>query len=137
MTTPTDALLMLRAAADDGRLESLCVRLGVSMLGAFGSAVRPRATASRPPDDLDLVVSLDRLESRLDVVDAVMALTGCDAIDLVVLQTASPLLRARAMCGIGLYEREAGRYAMTQMAALAEERDTRHLRDLDLGALAS
>jgi hypothetical protein len=39
--------------------------------------------------------------------------------------------------GIGLYERDAGDWAIGQMAALAERRDTAHLRRLDLDALRS
>lgn len=38
--------------------------------------------------------------------------------------------------GIPLYERTAGRFAIEQMAALAERRDTEHLRPLDLALMA-
>lgn len=49
---------------------------------------------------------------------------------------AEPLLRARAFTGVGLYEHERGAWAIEQMAALAEARDTAWLRRLDLQALA-
>ena len=48
---------------------------------------------------------------------------------------ASPVLRAEALVGLPLYEATRGAYAVTQMAALAERRDTAHLRRLDLDAL--
>lgn len=75
--------------------------------------------------DLDLIGLYDDLT----------VLTGCELLDVAVLNGAPPTLRARALCGEGLYELEAGDYAVAQMAALAEYRDTAHLRRLELERL--
>ena len=56
-------------------------------------------------------------------------------IDILVLDRADPVARARGLTGVGLFEAEPGLWATTQMAALAEARDTDHLRELDLAAL--
>lgn len=55
---------------------------------------------------------------------------------MAVIDGAAPVLRARALSGLGLYESEPGVFATEQMAALAEERDTAWLRRLDLETLA-
>lgn len=135
VTTPAEGFERLRAATADGRLDALCDRLGVELLVVFGSAARPPAGA--PPNDLDVAVSLDDPGRLLELVDALLDLTDCDALDVAVLDRATPVLRARALTGVGLYERTPGLFAVSQMAALAEERDTKHLRDLDLRSLAS
>lgn len=63
-------------------------------------------------------------------------LAGHDRLDVAVLNEAHPVLRAAGLTGIGLVERDRGAWATAQMAALAEWRDTKHLRQLDLKALA-
>lgn len=126
------ALEQLRAAASDGRLDELCQRRGVRVLAAFGSA-----TTAHEAADLDLGVGfLPGRQDILGLLDDLTVLTGFDHVDLAVLDGADPVLRARALSGIGLYEHEAGAFATEQMAALAEERDTAWLRRLDLEALA-
>lgn len=70
------------------------------------------------------------------MLDDLVRLTDHDGIDLAVIDDADPVLRARALSGIGLYEHEAGAFATEQMAAQAEERDTAWLRRMDLDELA-
>lgn len=129
---PRTALERLVAAAEDGTLDRICERHGVRVLGAFGSA-----TSSADAHDLDLGVGF--LHERRDVLgllDEMVQLTDYDGIDLAVVDGADPVLRARALSGIGLYEHVAGAYATEQMAAQAEARDTAWLRRLDLDELA-
>jgi predicted nucleotidyltransferase len=129
---PREALARLVRATEDGTLDALCDALGVRVLGAFGSVVRD----DPDPDDLDVGVGFDGPPHELELIDALARLTGSDRIDLAVLDGASPVLRAEALVGIPLYERTAGRFAIEQMAALAERRDTEHLRRLDLALMA-
>ena len=137
MASPLEALGRLRAAADDGRLDALCAAYGVRLLGVFGSvAGPPTPDAGADPHDIDVAVSFEGPSQAVPLLDELTALTDCDAVDLVVIDGASPVLRAEAMCGLGLFENEAGLWARTQMSALAERRDTQPLRDLDLRALA-
>ena len=139
---PLSGVERLLAAAEDGRLDVLADRFGLRLLGVFGSAARAHrfpGRADRPPRDLDVAVSFtgdrDGPPPLVELVDALVELTGCDAVDVAVIDGASPVLRAEALVGLPLYERTAGDYAVTQMAALAERRDTAHLRRLDLAAL--
>lgn len=126
------ALATLLAATRDGRLDALCERSGVQVLGVFGSAGR----AGNEPHDLDIAVSFVGPPRTLELLDALTELTGCDDIDLMVLDEADPVARAEGLVGIPLFESDAGLYAISQMAALAERRDTEWLRRLDLEALA-
>jgi len=131
---PVEALERLVAAAADGSLDELCAQLGVRLLGAFGSA--RLADPSTAPHDLDVAVSLVPGSSPLALLDALVRLTDCDTIDLTVIDDAGPVVRAEALCGVGLHEDAPGAWAVAQMAALAEKRDTEWLRELDLQALA-
>jgi predicted nucleotidyltransferase len=124
------ALARLRTAAEDGTLDQICERRGVRLLSVFGSALR-----SSTPGDLDIGVSFQGEADLLGLIDDLTVLTRFDRLDVAVIDGADPVLRARALSGLGLYEREAGQFATEQMAALAEERDTRRLRRLDLEAL--
>jgi predicted nucleotidyltransferase len=136
-TDPMEGLRRLRAAARSGEVDAVCGRLGVRLLGVFGSAARRlRDPQSPSPRDLDVAVSFDGPPRELELLAELARLTGCDAVDLAVLDGANPLLRAAAFVGIGLYEKAPGGWASAQMAALAEYRDTEHLRRLDLEALA-
>lgn len=136
MATPLEALESLRDAAGDGRLDTLCATHGVRLLGVFGSALAVDRGDADEPHDIDVAVSFAGRTETISLLDELTALTDCDRIDLVVLDGASPVLRAEAMCGLGLYQAEVGLWARTQMSALAERRDTQALRDLDLGAMA-
>lgn len=133
MTSAAEAAGRLLAAADSGELDEICRTRGVRLLGLFGSAARPTGAASA--NDVDVAVSWNGPPDELGLIDDLVVLTGFDAIDLAVIDRADPLLRANALVGKPLFESEPGLYAVTQMAALAEERDTRWLRDLDLEAL--
>ncbi|HVL03962.1 MAG TPA: hypothetical protein VM386_05955 [Acidimicrobiales bacterium] len=124
----------LVAAGADGRLEVLCRRHRVRVLGVFGSAARPGPT---DPDDVDVAVGFLQHDGPVvALLDALVDLVACDCIDLAVVDGAEPLLRARAFAGVGLYEHERGVWATEQMAALAEARDTAWLRRLGLEAPA-
>ena len=133
MTSAAEAAGLLAAAADSGQLDEICRARGVRLLGLFGSTARPHDAASA--NDVDIAVSWDGPPDELGLIDDLVVLTGFDAVDLAVIDRADPLLRANALVGKPLFESEPGLYAVTQMAALAEERDTRWLRDLDLEAL--
>jgi predicted nucleotidyltransferase len=126
------ALARLVDAAHDGRLDAICDRLGVRLLGVFGSA----AQGEPAPHDLDVAVSFRHEARVLELLDVLTELTGYDHIDLAVIDGADPVLRARALVGIGLFEHAPSAWAESQIAALAEERDTAHLRELDRRVLA-
>ena len=130
MTTATGALQRLDEAVAEGSIDELCVRRGARPLAVFGSAARGTAL---PGSDLDLAVEWLDEGDLLELVDALTAITRFDRVDVAVLNGAGPTLRARAR---GLYENERGAYAIAQMAALGEWRDTAKLRRLDLGRMA-
>lgn len=138
---PLAAVDRLLSAAADGTLDALCERLDVRLLGMFGSAARQHrhvgrgVGVTRPPRDLDIAVSFAGPARLLQLIDALVQMTDYDKIDVADIDRANPVLRAEAMVGIPLYERSRGEFAITQMAALAERRDTAHLRRLDLEAL--
>jgi predicted nucleotidyltransferase len=133
VTSAGEAVERLLAAAESGELDAICHSRGVRLLGVFGSAARP--THDREPSDLDIAVSFSGTPDTLALLDELVRITGFDKVDLAVIDGASPLLRAEAMVGRPLFEAEPGLYSTTQMAALAERRDTQWLRDLDLEAL--
>lgn len=128
------ALERLCAAADDGRLEALCVAHGVRLLTVFGSALRDPVAAR----DLDLAVSPAPGAAMLGLVDGLALLTGTDDVDLLVLDGASPTARRNGLVGaLPLVEAEAGLFARTQMAAALEFYETAWLRRLDLERMAA
>ena len=127
----TTALSRLRSAAEDGTIDDICDRHDVRVLGVFGSAL-----TSPEPQDLDIGVGFLRPGGDvLGLLDDLTQLTGFDRLDIAVIDEAGPVLRARALSGLGLYESAEGLFATEQMAALAEERDTAWLRRLDLETL--
>ncbi len=131
---PGTALLTLRQAADDGRLDELCVRHRIRILTVFGSAVRDPATAR----DLDVAVAFERGSppDLLALIDDLTVLTSSDDLDILVLDRAGPVARERALVGcLALYESGPGVYASAQMAAIGEWLDTAWLRALELEAL--
>jgi predicted nucleotidyltransferase len=136
-TDPMAGLQRLLDATEAGDLDRVCDRLGVRILGVFGSAARRYRDPGTPfPHDLDVSVSFLDEPLELELLAELGHLTHSDVIDLAVLDGAHPVLRAAGLVGIGLYERERGAWATAQMAALAEYRDTEQLRRLDLEALA-
>lgn len=127
----TTALDRLRSAAEDGTLDEICERHDVRVLGVFGSTLTS-------PDARDLDVGVGFRSAGGDLLGLVAdltELTGFDHLDVAVIDGADPVLRARALSGLGLYECAEGAFATDQMAALAEERDTAWLRRLDLDTL--
>ncbi len=137
-TEPRAAFEQLVELASHGELDEICERYGVRVLSAFGSATQPAGV--RPPDDLDLGVSfvdpvLGR-RGRIKLWSELVDLTGCEVIDLVVLDIDDPVLRAEALTGFGLYENIRGAFAESQIAAVGERRDTAHLRRMNLELMA-
>lgn len=131
--SPREALDRLGEAVRDGRLDRLCADHGVRLLGAFGSTTRAEPSE---PRDLDVAVGFLAQPRLLDLIGALADLCGDDGLDVAVLDGAGPVLRARALVGVPLYEHAAGVYATEQMAALAEYWDTAWLRRLDRRVLA-
>lgn len=133
-TPPGEALARLRAAAADGQLDVLCARHSVRILTVFGSAIGPDAD----PRDLDVAVRPEpgRRGDVLALLDDLSRLTGSDDIDLMVLDTAGPVAKERALVGcLALFESEPTAYADAQMAAMCERMDSDWLRALDLETL--
>lgn len=122
----------LVALAAEGAIDQICEAHGVVLLSVFGSAAREGGDA----EDLDVGATFAGEADPVGLLDDLVAATGFDGIDLAVLDAAGPVLRAEALTGIPLYERERGQFARAQMAALAECRDTAWLRRLSLEALA-
>jgi hypothetical protein len=138
--SPVDAraaLQVLVEAAGDGRLDELCDRLGVRLLGAFGSAVRSASAdqGAIDPNDLDIAVGFRGSRRELELIDGLVAMTSYDGIDLVDVDRANPVVRADALTGIPLYQDASGVFATEQMTAIAERFDTEWLRRLDLRTL--
>jgi predicted nucleotidyltransferase len=133
VTTAIEAAQRLVAAVADGTVDELCQRRRVRLLALFGSAASGTATAD---SDVDVAVEWLTDGDVVELVDALTVITNFDRVDLAVLNGAGPTLRARALTGRGLYEDERGAFAVAQMAALAEWRDTAWLRRLDLERMA-
>ena len=137
-TDPRTGFARLVELANAGGLDTACEKFGVRVMCAFGSATRE--STLRPPDDLDIGVSfIDRSAGRRQQIalwTALVELSGCEAIDLVVLDVDDPVLRAEALTGFGLYEDVSGAFAVMQMAAMGERRDTAHLRRMNLELMA-
>ncbi|MCB0899717.1 MAG: nucleotidyltransferase domain-containing protein [Actinobacteria bacterium] len=133
MSTPGSALQRLRE--ESAQLNVLCDEYGVILLTAFGSVLRPAAE----PHDLDLGVLFEYGEAHdaLGLRDNLVALTGYEGIDLVVLNGAGPVIRERALVGAKvLHEARKGVHANAAVAATMERMDTAWLRDLALEELA-
>jgi predicted nucleotidyltransferase len=133
--SPRRALDRLRVVARTGELDQLCARHGVRIMSVFGST----AAGADNPRDLDIAVAfLPGAEAQvLDLVEDLVALTGTEAIDLLVLNRAGPVAKERALVGaVPLYQNEPCAYANAQMAAMLERMETDWLRRLDLEAMA-
>ncbi|MPV38486.1 nucleotidyltransferase domain-containing protein [Georgenia subflava] len=133
MATSIDAgLARLRAAADQGELERLCIRRDVDLVVLFGSATRQPATAA----DIDLAIRFEhgRTGDPAAVVTDLIHLTGSDAIDVMDLRRAGPVARFEAL-GRGvelLYEADPSIFAEAQMFAVRDYLDTKPLRRAQL-----
>ncbi|WP_370325108.1 nucleotidyltransferase domain-containing protein [Euzebya sp.] len=137
MVTIAQARATLLDAADDGRLDELCDRIGLSVVVLFGSAAR--AEWASHPRDLDIAVlprdprSFDRIACHTAFVD----LVHIDAVDLLDLSTAGVVAQARALGdGLPLYEDDAGLYARQQMRAVGMAMEIGWLVELDLELMA-
>jgi len=128
---PRAGLAALRVAAEPGALASLCRRYGVRLLVVFGSVL----DESREARDLDIAVAFSHgvAADVLGLIDALVRLSGTEAIDLMDLRRAGPVARERALVGtLPLFESDPGTFANTQMAAMLERMETDWLRRLDL-----
>ncbi|GAA1204752.1 nucleotidyltransferase domain-containing protein [Prauserella alba] len=138
-SSPYDALNRLRTMSADGSLATLCARHGVDLLVAHGSAVASQPL--RAPHDLDLAYLTTRRErvDRLALTNALLDALRFDDLDLMDLNGAGAVAKARAMgpgkCEL-LHEAAPSLFATTQVAALKMEMETRWLRRLDLELMA-
>jgi predicted nucleotidyltransferase len=133
---PRAGLQKLRAAAHSNALSALCRRHAIRLVVVFRSALDD----SRVPRDLDVAIAFGPGASAdlLSLIEDLVRLTGVEAIDLLDLGRAGPVVRERALVGtLPLYESEPGAFANAQMAAMAERMDTDWLRRLDLELLGS
>lgn len=135
MTTPADAFAALQEAERSGELAHLADRLSLGLIVVFGSVARGEPA----PRDLDVAVS-SRPGTRLDILDVVNALldlTGCDDVDVMDLDRADALARQHALVpGEPLYEFEPGRFLSEQLRADAERLSTEWMRRNSLRRLA-
>lgn len=133
MGRPAEQIARLRADADSGVLEALCARLHVDLLVAFGSVLERPDTAG----DVDLAYSFLRDDpgDHLDVVTALMEHYG-EGLDVMCLDRAGVVARWAALGpGEVLVERTPQKYAVSQMTAFGQYRDTHRLRELQLRTL--
>lgn len=129
-----EALQRLQAAADDGRLDRLGREHGVRLLTVHGSALDDPDEAR----DLDLAVALEPGSDLVALVNALIDLTGTDAVDVMVLDGASPTARRNGLSGaLPLLQAEPGLFARTQMAAVLEFFETAEMRRLSLEQMAA
>ncbi len=135
-TRPAQAVARLQAAAADGSLDAWCARLRIELLVIFGSAAdSARADAAR---DLDVAVLLGADGGLLEVIDALVELTGCPDVDLLDLGRAGPVVSEEALVGtLPLYEAESGLLTQLRDRAMVRRMDTAWLRRLDLDLMAS
>lgn len=104
-------------------------------MSVFGST----AAGADDPRDLDVAVGFvpGAPADVLGLLEDLVALTGIEAIDLLVLEHAGPVAKERALVGaVPLYQNEPCAYANAQMAAMLERMETAWLRRLDLEAMA-
>ncbi|MDO5629174.1 MAG: hypothetical protein Q4G43_12720 [Mobilicoccus sp.] len=133
MTRVVQAVARLRSVVDDGTLADLCRRHRIDLLVLHGSARRDPSTAG----DVDLAYLPEHgtAPDHLDVVNDLIELIG-EEVDVMPLHRAEPVA-AHAALGEGepLVELTPHRYALAQMRAFGEYRDTQGLRDLPLSLL--
>jgi len=117
----------LLAAVDDGRVRSMCERLGLDLLVLFGSAL-----TTDDPGDVDLAVGYGPGVDHdlLAFLDAVHDLAPGDFVDVLDLDRAGPVARVQALIrGRVLYERSPGTFTRREMFALGEYAETSHMRE--------
>lgn len=129
-----EALHRLESASEDGRLEVVCRRLDVVLLTLFGSAVRDAGSAH----DLDVAALFGQrsVMAPLELVGALVDITGTDDVDLLVLDDADPVARFNATSrGLPLYADAPTRWGTTQMGYATMMFDTEHLSRAELERL--
>ncbi len=100
------------------------------------SAANPAKVEVTTPADTSVTVSQAQRDV-LSLLDALARATGSDQLDLMVLDSAGPVARERALVGcLVLSESSQGDYAPAQIAATMERLDTAWLRALDLELMA-
>jgi hypothetical protein len=136
MDAAHEALERLREAAEDGRLDELCQRHGIRLLGAFGTATDPDWHAR----DLDVAVGFEHGAGGdvVAVINDLVELTGYQDVDVLDLRRAGPVAQTSGLVGgEPLYESEAGAFAEAQARAVEARMDTEWLRRQRLEFLAS
>lgn len=132
------ALDSLRASATSGQLGALCEEHGVELLVVYGSVLQSEPL--RSARDLDLAYRYSRGVTRdpVGLINALLAWLRFDDIDMMDLQRAGPVARARALSPDSevLHEARAGIFVEAQIAAVTEEMETRPMRRRDLELLA-
>ncbi len=106
---PPEALDRLRNATRTGELDELCARHRVRIMSVFGST----AAGVEHPRDLDVAVGFEpgAKADVLGLLEDLVALTGTEAVDLLVLDRAGPVAKERALVGaVPLYESERSAY---------------------------
>lgn len=129
------ALQGLRAAVADGTLDDLAAEHRLALVVLFGSAADPTV---EDPGDLDLAIAWQR-DADPDLLGATGDLANLmgDAVDVLDLDRAGPLVRERAMTGgEKLLEREPGAFANRQMRAVRDAMDTAWMRRAQLELMA-
>ncbi len=109
------------------RLEPLYHDSGLQLIVLFGSLAKGRRNRR---SDIDLAFLYDVPFDIVQVTNRVSQLLRSDAIDVVDLRTASPLLKFSAMQdGKALYERSPGIFSSFYSIAFRRYVDTKKLRD--------
>jgi len=109
------------------RLEPLSHDTGLQLIVLFGSLAKGRRSLR---SDMDLAFLYDMPFDIVQLTNRVSQLLRSDAIDVVDLRTASPLLKYSAMrYGKALYERSPGIFSSFYSLAFRRYVDTKKLRD--------
>lgn len=113
-------------------------RLGVGLLGVFGSALTPTGA----PHDLDVVATpIDGAPRStvdlLGLIELLVGITGYGQVDVGVADGTHPVFDAEALGGLPLYEHRKGAYAAAHLAAVAHRWDTAWIREHDLARMAT
>ena len=109
------------------RLEPLFHDAGLQLVVLFGSLAKGIAKSN---SDIDLAFLYDAPVDAVSLTNRVSQLLRTDAIDVVDLRTASPLLKFSVMqYGQSLYERSPGAFTTFYSLAFRRYVDTKKLRD--------
>ena len=118
-----------------GRLKPLFAHRDLRLILLFGSAASGR---THKKSDLDIAFLFDGPVDILDLTNTVAGLLRNDAVDVIDLRRASPLLKFSAVKnGMLLYEREPGMFNEFYSLAFRMYADTKKLRDAQAEAIKS